>query len=249
VNTASTEAVRDLLRTFMRKWLDDVPDPAQQELEGLVAPFHDSLVPGIRLLNERSFSTRLGNLHERVAQVIAEEVHAEVRQPLDLTGTIPVLSREFITQRISQLERRQASPDAPYERDQIRGHFGNEVQAGTRIDLWLRTHEGTQHFFEIKSGKPNKGQCIEMKERLLTAFAVRRNDDSHWWWGVPYSPFGSGLYRHSYALPFFDFANEVKMGSDFWDFIGGVGSYEQLLAIYVEVGEEFAPQIEALRER
>jgi type II restriction enzyme len=66
---------------------------------------------------------------------------------------------------------------------------------------------------------------------------------------VPYSPFGSGLYRHSYALPFFDFANEVKMGGDFWDFIGGDGSYEQLLAIYVQVGEEFAPQIEALRER
>ena len=114
----------------MRSWLDDVPDPEEQELEGLVAPFHDALVPGIRLLNERSFSTRLGNLHERVASVIAAEVHAEVRQALDLAGTIPVLSREFITQRIAQLERRQASPDALYERDQIRAHFGNEVQAG-----------------------------------------------------------------------------------------------------------------------
>lgn len=249
MNAVTTEAVRDLIRAFMRKWLDEVPDPAEQELEGLVAPFHDALVPGIRLLNERSFSTRLGNLHERVAHVIASEVQAEVLQPLDMAGTIPVLSREFITQRIAQLERRQALPDALYERDQIRGHFGNEVQAGTRIDLWLRTHDGAQHFFEIKSGKPNKGQCVEMKERLLTAFAVRRNADSHWWWGVPYSPYGSAVYRHSYALPFFDFANEVKMGSDFWDFIGGVGAYEQLLDVYMRVGEESAPEIEALRER
>lgn len=249
MNAATTEAVRDLVRAFMRKWLDDVPDPSQQELEGLVAPFHDALVPGIRLLNERSFSTRLGNLHERVAQMIAAEVHADVRQPLDLTGTMPVLSREFITQRIAQLERRQALPDAAYERDQIRGHFGNEVQAATRIDLWLRTHDGAQHFFEIKSGKPNKGQCIEMKERLLTAFAVRRRDDSHWWWGVPYSPYGSTAYRHSYALPFFDFASEVKMGSSFWNFIGGAGAYEQLLRIYAQVGQESAPEIEALRKR
>ena len=249
MNAATTEAVRDLVGAFMRKWLDDVPDPSQQEHEGLVAPFHDALVPGVRLLNERSFSTRLGNLHERVAQTIAAEVHAEVRQPLDLTGTIPVLSREFITQRISQLERRRAAPDAPYERREIRGHFGDEVQARTRIDLWVRTHEGAQHFFEIKSGKPNKGQCIEMKERLLTAFAVRRSDDSHWWWGIPYSPYGSTAYRHSYALPFFDFANEVKMGSDFWDFIGGDGAYEQLFEIYVQVGEECVPEIEALRAR
>lgn len=72
----------------MRNWLDDVPDPEEQELEGPVAPFHDALVPGIRLLNERMLAT------------------------------------------IAQLERRQASPDALYERDQIRAHFGNEVQAG-----------------------------------------------------------------------------------------------------------------------
>jgi hypothetical protein len=231
----------------MRRWLEEVPDPSGQELEGLVAPFHDALVPGIRLLNERSFSTRLSNLHERVAGVIGAEVHGEVQQPLDLTGTIPVLSREFITQRIAQLERREAAPDAFYERDQILGHFGNEVQAGTRIDLWIRTHEGAEHFFEIKSAKPNKGQCVEMKERLLTAFAIRNDHEAHWWWGVPYSPYGSTPYRHSYALPFFDFANEVKMGRPFWDFIGGGGTYDQLLASYSHVGAEFTAEIEALR--
>jgi hypothetical protein len=143
---------------------------------------------------------------------MASDVHAEVRRALDLTGTIPVLSREFITQRISQLERRQAVPDAPYEREQIRAHFGNEVQAATRIDLWVKTHERAEHFFEIKSGKPNKGQCIEMKERLMTALAIRRHEQSYWWWGVPYNPYGSSPYVHSYALPFFDFTNEVMMG-------------------------------------
>jgi len=249
VNSATTGAVRELLRTFMQKWLGDVPDPAEQELVGLVAPFHDALVPGIRLFNERGFSTRLGNLHERVAEVIATEAHAEVRRPLDLTGTIPVLSREFITQRISQLELRQAAPDALYEREQIREHFGNEVQAGSRIDLWVKTHADTQHFFEIKSAKPNKGQCIEMKARLLTAFAIRRRDDSYWWWGVPYNPYGSSPYSHSFALPFFDFENEVQMGEQFWNFVGGGGTYEELLAVYVQIGEEFAPEIEALRER
>jgi len=179
--------------------------------------------------------------------VIASEEHAEVRQPLDVEGTIPVLTREFVTQRISQLERRQASPDARYEREQIRAHFGNEVQAASRIDLWIRTHDGAQHFLDIKSEKPNKGQCTEVKERLLTAFAIRRHEDSHWWWGIPYSPYGSGQYRHSYALPFFDFANEVRVGKAFWDFVGGQDTYEELLAIYLRVGSEFASEIERLR--
>src|SRR5215207_4385007 len=75
---------------------------------GVLAPFHDALVPGIRGLGERGFSTALGNLHERIALVLAAEAHQEARRALDLAGTLPVLAREFITQRINQLTRGEA---------------------------------------------------------------------------------------------------------------------------------------------
>ena len=68
-----------------------------------------------------------------------------------------------------------------------------------------------------------------------------------WWWGVPYDPYGAAPYRHEFALPFFDFSNEVKMGREFWDFVGGEGTYEELLELYTETGAEFAVEIEALR--
>src|SRR5437870_5662274 len=110
--------------------------------KGVIAPFHDALVPGIRGLGERGFSTALGNLHERIALVIGEHAHAEVRRAFDLTGQLPVLAREFITQRINQLSRREAAPDHPYEREQLLHTFGDEVPAAARIDLWLRTHSG-----------------------------------------------------------------------------------------------------------
>ena len=124
---AVEENVRSELRAFMAKWLkDSVPTDELGQIEregvspsGLLAPFHDALVPGIRLLNERSFSTRLGNLHERIAVGVATPVHAEVRLAYDLSGSIPVLAREFITQRIAQLERREAQPDGMYEREQL----------------------------------------------------------------------------------------------------------------------------------
>lgn len=241
-------AVRELVRSFMAKWLDDsVPDPANREAEGALAPFHDALVPGIRLLNERSFSTRLGNLHEAVAAAIADDFHARVVQPLDLSGTISLLAREFITQRVHQLEHREAPPDAHFERDQIRNSFGGVVDAGTRIDLFIETHGGEEHYFEIKSAKPNKGQCIEMKQRLLTAFAIRREYDAHCWWGVPYNPYGNAIYSHNYPLPFFDFPSEVMLGEPFWEFVGGPGTYDAVQQIYGDVGGEFAPRIAALR--
>jgi hypothetical protein len=123
VNVETRDQVRALISGVVEKWLaDSIP---AEELEriategvspsGLLAPFHDALVPGITLLGERSFSTRLGNLHERIAAAVATEAHAEVHQPHDLSGAIPVLSREFITQRLSALEHRQAEPDTQYE--------------------------------------------------------------------------------------------------------------------------------------
>jgi hypothetical protein len=241
----------------MEKWVaDSIP---AEELEriaregvsrtGLLTPFHDALVPGITLLGERSFSTRLGNLHEKVAAAIALESHAEVHQPHDLSGAIPVLSREFITQRVRALERREAEPDALYEREQILSHFGDEVNASTRIDLYVRTHDDESHYFEIKSAKPNKGQCIEMKQRLLTALAIRQQQKTRTWWGVPYNPYGRGEYRHVYPLAFFDFEHEVMLGEPFWEFVGGDGTYEELLRVYREVGEDFAERLRELRER
>jgi len=166
-----------------------------------------------------------------------------------LSGAIPVLSREFITQRVSALERREADPDASYEREQIFGHFGNEVNAATRIDLYIRTHAGEEHYFEIRSAKPNKGQCIEMKQRLLTALAIRRQDSTHTWWGVPYNPYGRGDYRWVYPLAFFDFEHEVLLGQPFWDFVGNAGAYEELLVVYREVGDKFADRLRELREQ
>jgi hypothetical protein len=257
MNADTRGAVRALLSGFMQRWIaDSIPAGELDRIasegvspRGLLTPFHDALVPGITLLGERSFSTRLGNLHEDIAAVIAEETHAEVRQPLDLSGSIPVLSREFITQRIGQLERREAAPDAQYEHEQLLGHFGETVSASTRIDLYLKTHDEQEHFFEIKSGKPNKGQCIEMKQRLMTALAIRGSRSAHAWWGIPYNPYGLGAYLHAFALPFFDFEHEVMLGEEFWNFVGGPGTYDELLELYRTVGEGFAERLRELRER
>jgi hypothetical protein len=84
-----------LISEFMTKWIaDSIPAAeleriaAKESPSGLLTPFHDALVLGITLLGERSFSTRLGNLHERIAAVIASEIHADVRQPHDLAGAV-----------------------------------------------------------------------------------------------------------------------------------------------------------------
>lgn len=137
-----------------------------------------------------------------------------------------------------------------YEREQLLRAFGSEVLATTRIDLYVKTDAGTEHYFEIKSPKPNRGQCIEMKQRLLTALGIRRDEGVFVAWGVPYNPYGTAdAYAHPYPARFFDFANEVMLGADFWNFVGNDdGTYGQLLDLYRVVGEEYTGQLDGLRE-
>ena len=247
--------MRELLRAFMDAWiakqLEELKRIEQDgsSPSGILAPFHDALVPGIRGLGERGFSTALGNLHERIAFVIASEVHAKARRAYDLTGNLPVLAREFITQRIAQLEVGAATPDHAYERQQLLSSFGAEVNGATRIDLSIETPGGEEHYFEMKSAKPNKGQCIEMKQRLLTALGIRRSARVFVWWGVPYNPYGTATgYRHPYPLRYFDFENDVKLGPEFWNFIGDdARTFELLLDQYRHVGQEFTSKLDELR--
>jgi Type II restriction endonuclease, TdeIII len=252
---AAQEHVKALLRAFMDSWISKRYEQLRRIEEegfspdGVLAPFHDALIPGIRGLGERGFSTALGNLHERIALAIGEHAHAEVRRAFDLVGPLPVLAREFITQRINQLARGEAEPDHAYEREQLLHAFGDEVPAATRVDLYIRTHEGQDHYFEIKSPKPNRGQCIEMKQRQLMALGIRRDQQAFAWWGVPYDPYGRvDEYAHPYPLRFFDFGREVKLGAAFWNFVGDAGeTYDILLAHYRQIGEEYAPVLEELR--
>lgn len=255
MDSPTQEAVKDLLRGFMDTWIAKQYEELRKigqdgsSPSGILAPFHDALVPGIRGLGERGFSTALGNLHERIALAVAASTHAEAHRAYDLAGPLPVLAREFITQRLIQLEAGASAPDHLYEREQLLSAFGAEVPAATRIDLYIRTHSGEDHYFEIKSPKPNKGQCIEMKQRLLTALGIRRRADVFAWWGVPYNPYGTAAaYAHPYPERFFDFTDDVKLGSEFWDFVGGPGTYEQLLELYRAVGVEYTARLDALRQ-
>jgi len=255
IDAATQERIKTMLRDFMESRIakqytelraieEDGVSPS-----GILAPFHDALVPGIRGLGERGFSTALGNLHERIALEIASNVHRDAQRAHDLLGELPVLAREFITQRIIQLRDGEAQPDHAYERAQLLAAFGAEVREATRIDLYVRTHSG-EHYFEMKSPKPNRGQCIEMKQRLLTVLGIRRSADVYVWWGVPYNPYGTvEAFSHPYPQRFFDFANEVKFGTDFWNFIGDDGAmYELLLDLYRQVGREYTDRLDDLRQ-
>lgn len=57
---------------------------------------------------------------------------------------------------------------------------------------------------------------------------------------MAYNPYGLRKedYKHSFSLQYLDMENEVLLGEEFWELIGGKGTFEELLEIYREVGQE-----------
>lgn len=108
-------------------------------------------------------------------------------------------------------------------------------------------YEDNELFFEIKSPKPNKGQCIEVTERLLHIHSLRNNGPPkvYTYYAMAYNPYGDdrSSYKHSFAINYMDIRNQVVIGKEFWEIVGGIGTYEELLEIYREVGKEKGPDM------
>jgi len=148
-------------------------------------------------------------------------------------------------------QEREAQPDFEFERENIIGGIGERVNVLIPdMDLFIQTQEGEEHYFEIKSPKANLGQAVAMKEQLMTAVAMRQTEDAWAWWGIPYNPYGSAPFAHSFAQGFFDFDREVMIGAQFWNFVGRSDqTYEELLDIYREVGESTRDRLSEIVRR
>ena len=123
----------------------------------------------------------------------------------------------------------------------------NEKKRSRIADLYLMDENGNEIMFEIKSPKPNKGQCLEATDRLLHFHAIKRLNVPRLktFFAMAYNPYGNSKsdYKHSFALNYMDVENQILIGKEFWDLVGGEGTYEEVLEIYREVGRKKGPDL------
>ena len=62
---------------------------------------------------------------------------------------------------------------------------------------------------------------------------------------MAYNPYGTSRagYKHSFTMRYMDMKNQVLIGKEFWDLVGGQGTYQAVLEIYREVGREKGPDM------
>jgi len=213
--------------------------------KGTLKPFHEAIIPPevLRISAfERSFSTKLGTTFEESARLIGTQTYAAAERNFRATGKMPAAAAAKIEEIITRISTGE-TPDFPaLVAEVLRIKDGHQVQRPAIADLYLKDNSGHEFFFEIKSPKPNKGQCLEVTERLLRIHAITGKNRPHVnaYFGMAYNPFGTRLedYGHAFALRYLDMRHEVLLGPDFWTLLGGNGTYEELLRIYAKVGKE-----------
>lgn len=61
---------------------------------------------------------------------------------------------------------------------------------------------------------------------------------------IPYNPYEPKPYARWTIRGMVDLGSELKVGKEFWDFIGGAGAYEDLLDCFERVGIELRDEID-----
>lgn len=179
---------------------------------------------------------------EECARLIALQTYAVAERGYRASGTMPAAAAAKIEEIVTRINEGHTPDFLAVIAEVLQVSDEEWVERPAIADLYLRDKAGHEYFFEIKSPRPNKGQCLEVAERLLRIHAIKQKNRPYvnTYFAMAYNPYGARLedYRHSFSLQYLDMQNEVLLGADFWTLVGGEGTYEELLDIYQEVGRE-----------
>lgn len=243
------ENIEVVLRNSLRhKFQNYNPEPASM-------PFHTRLLGSNRLALYsfiHSLNTNFGtSIFEPVAVALASGrfVSASSQQ----TAGLEISSdAQLVIQNImDNLTTASTSPCKPEEIEAIRA----VCQSGemkrvkpTKVDVKLLGIDGTIYLIDIKTAKPNAGSFKEFKRTLLEWVAVTLVANPiasvETLIAIPYNPYEPSPYNRWTMRGMIDLDNELKVAAEFWDFLGGEGSYTELLGCFERVGIELCLEID-----
>lgn len=242
-------SVEDVLRSSLRhKFLHYKPEPASM-------PFHTRLLGSDRMALFsfiQSLNTNFGtSIFEPVAKAIGNINFKEASSQQSAGTQISSDAFLAIEHIMNGLTTATANPDKIYETEVIREVCrSGEMKSVklTKVDIKLVDFNDKIYFFDIKTAKPNAGGFKEYKRTLLqwvaATLAFNPNVQIETIVAIPYNPYHPNKYSRWTMRGMIDLDNELKVAEEFWDFLGGESTYQQLLDAFQRVGIELRSEID-----
>jgi len=250
--------ITDIISDMMEKIMDRVlvTDPFIPENHRAAKPLYAALVPDEIFKGahfERRFVTPFGKVWEKLAVVVAKKAHGSCQQGKTVSGTIKKERLRRIQETLNKLEfpekkkSGKIKPNWGTELEYILNGGGAEVPVSVVCDLFIDSNStGKKYSFELKAPLPNSDQTKVSKEKMFKLLSMEQCPVDNAYFALPYNPYGA-KEDYAWAFPFrwFDMKNDssVLIGSEFWDLIGGKGSYEAFIFSVNELGAEYRGRI------
>lgn len=250
ISPNQAQQITKLLLQKLREKLSNY-DPETQNM-----PFHVRLLGKDRLAIfsfVQSINTSLGtSIFEQIGAIIATPKFKKVEH--QYSGLGQDASEQSLTEIqhiLNNLSTTSAKPDKVKELAAVLNASLTPPFVKIKppkVDLYLESFDGSEYYFDIKTAKPNIGDFKQYKRNLLEWVALRgykgRPNQIFTMIAIPYNPYEPQPYQRWTLQGLFDYQLEVKVGEEFWDFLGGHGTYNELLQIFEDVGLVLRPEID-----
>lgn len=238
------------IRTFVGEFLQEkaraLPAWDIDELKRAY-PFYPLFLSDDELLGfkkERSLTTKFGQgFYPQLAKIIGQDVYREVSLEHETRGQVNSAACEFLEQIVTELRHKQRVPDRAKELSDILGSLGGGISERVAVcDLFIGDFRNGPLCIELKGPRPNLDTAAGAKRNMLYFLSIMHragHSNAQAFLGFYYNPWiERAEYGHWATKQIIDMDNEVLMGAELWDYIGGTGTFDQMIPILEDVRRE-----------
>jgi len=246
--------IKLMMDRVMQKVL--VEDPFIKEDHKAEKPLYAALVPDEIFKGshfERRFVTPFGNVWEKLAIVAANKGLGCGIKGHNIAGKINAERLRRIQEVLNNLEhpekgKSRIKPDWDTELKFIlEGKSSKIIPVTVMCDVYAEDRKNKKKYvFELKAPLPNSDQTKVSKEKILKLYSMEPCQIDGAFYALPYNPYGKrGNYAWAFPARWFDMKNDkvVLIGDEFWEKIGGAGTYKAFIDAVNEIGEEYKNRI------
>ena len=250
-------AIKEVVSKMMDRVMDNVmiKDPFIKEKHHSAKPLYAALVPDEIFKGshfERRFVTPFGGVWERLAQVVAIEAHGNCSMGHSVNGIVGSESLRRIQEVLNKLEHNKkgelkVKPDWESELKYIKEGGGDPIPVSVTCDIFIHNETtNTKYAFELKGPLPNSDQTKVSKEKMFKLLAMNPKQVDFAYYALPYNPYGRKLdYKWAFPMRWFNMQNDnsVLIGDEFWELIGGKGTYLNFIKEVNLLGKDYRERI------
>jgi hypothetical protein len=250
-------AIQEVIKVMMDRIMEKVliTDPFIEEEHRAKRPLYAALVPDEIFKGshfERRFVTPFGNAWQNLAVVAANAGLGKGTAEFRIDGAVKSERLRRITEILNRLEHsergaKKIQPDWDTELAYVMAGDGEDIPVSVICDVFAEDVENGRRFaFELKAPLPNSDQTKVSKEKLLKLYSMEPCQIDEAYYALPYNPYGTREnYSWSFPARWFNMKEDkvVLIGEEFWEKIGGLGTYKAFIEAVNEIGREYKVRI------